>query len=482
MRRLLIVLFVFSLSALLAKSITFRNENMMMDYGPGWMFNLRPNHWFNENIGAFTAYPVYVYESMSYNMIEYSYSIEGTTFFTPLSTSTLTGFSYFPPLNGTTLPDENIKLYFGERYTDDSFRLCAYTHINTLNGDNDWKTLGAAGDKRTYADATVYIKSYPEFPWEQEELLLQLNNCCISSVTAYGSPLGTDAGITGYGWGTLDPVNGNPQWISEWTNQFGQVLFTFSSSSAVVQDLFGLYNSDITLTLPTSKRDLVHAMEVDSPYTLDALDTHGVALTVESGDYIISYWDNTATNHNSSICKYYSASIGNYPAHIVNHYDGAYWEIGNTFDHSTSTIVFDFSNVPGVDNPENLRVLRRTNGYGVSWYDTNAALISLNPLRFQVSGYDIMGEYCLASTGGNNFIISFPRNVSISRIQNAPNDLQLSWEPVVSATGYKVYSAPSADSPESEWVLEASLEEHILMWESASVDSKRFYFVKAVKN
>ncbi len=477
MKKTILIVICFATILINAKTVTFRNQDMMMEVGPAWMFNYHLTHPFNESIHAFTAYPQWVYETLSYNWLSYPYNIDMVPLMTRVSTSRLTGHSYFPPLAAVAVPDTSYKFFYGERYSDEIFRNCAVTHINTLNSDWDWKTMNQAGDTRLYSGGTMYIK---KDVWSSPQTLLRLNNCSLTTESPYPAPFGSGEPITGYGWGYLDPVNGDPEWISEWTNSTGQVLFTFSSSSAVVQDNYGYYSSDITLSLPTFKRDLVHAMDVDAPYTLDAIDTHWVSLTVENGDYISSV-SNADTRHSNSICKYYSASIGNYPAHIVNHYDGAFWEVGNTFDHSNATIVFDFSDVPGVTLPQNLRVLRRQNGYGVSWVDMNAQLISTNPLRMQVSGYDIMGQYCLASTGGNNLAIDFPQNVSLVRVSNLPQDLRLSWEEVYGASQYKVYSSANPDSPDIDWTLEATLPHPVTEWFSNSADPNRYYHVKAVK-
>lgn len=477
MKKTFILLFCFASLLISAQTVTFRNENMMMEVGPAWMFNYNLTEAFNEDFHDSAAHPQWVYETLSYNWLSYPYTINAIPYWTMKSTSKLSAYANFPPLSSVAVPDTTIKSYFGERASDEIFQNCAFSHINTLNADWDWDTMGQAGDTRLYTGATIYVKSNV---WGAAQTLLRLNNCSMTTTSAYPGPIGSNEPIIGYGWGTLDPVNGDPDWIDEWTNDTGQLQFTFSSSSAQVQDNFGYYSSDITLSIPTFKRDLVSAPDVLTPYTLDAIDTHWASLTVESG----SYWgDDLSTGiiHTSSICKYYSPSIGNYPAHIVNHYDGAYWEIGNTFNHSLSTLLFDFSDVPGVSAPENLRVLRRQNGYGVSWVDVNAQLISTNPLRMQISGIDIMGQYCLASTGGNNLAIDSPDNVILIRDASLTPDLRLSWNEVNGASQYKVYSSSSPDSPDDEWTLEATLAHPVTEWSSSSADPHRFYHVKALK-
>jgi len=86
------------------------------------------------------------------------------------------------------------------------------------------------------------------------------------------------------------------------------------------------------------------------------------------------------------------------------------------YSDSTASAVSDFSDIPGINSPQNLRLLRRTNGFGTNWDDTNAALISTDPLRFEVSGYCIMGQYCLGSIGGNNLELIPPANLVITGI------------------------------------------------------------------
>lgn len=475
MKNFALVILVLFACHLYAGSITFHNEEMMMEFGFAWMFNLNQQHPFNEEIHAFTALPVNVYDRMSYNYQSYYFYELGYETWSLPSTSRLQSYQSFPPLTGIAVPDTMYKMTFGERGSDEAFTLCAFTHVNAVNADWQWKTLGQAGDTRLYSGATVYVKHVPYYG--DEEILLKINDCSMQTFTSYPQDVGPGASIVGFAWGTLDTEVGDPAWIAQYANPTGQVEFTFSSSSAVVQYGYGSFNTDITLSPANTKRDLVFATEVFPDYTLDALDTHNALLTVTSGDYVCS----NTQYYNSSICKHYSSSTGNYPSDIQNHYNEAWWEVGNSLDHSESTIVFDFSGIQGTDNPQNLRVLRRQNGYGVTWLDTNAELLSTDPLRFRVQGYDIMGQYCLASTGGNNFIISLPDDLELVRISGASNDLQLSWSAVSGATYYRVYSASAPNADESQWILEDELLHPTTSWSSQSADPKRFYRVRAVK-
>lgn len=476
MKKILLFLSLLALCSLYAVSLTFHNEEMMMEFGNSWMFNMHEGQHFNEDVHAFTAYPVRVFDRMSYNYASYPFTDFGGVIWSWPSSSSLQSSQDFPPMTGHSLPDEDYILAFGERNSDETFILCSYLHLNTVNGDWNWKTMGQAGDTRMYSGATVYLRYEPN-P-NVSEILLKINDCSMYTKTAYPSDIGTGEDIIGYAWGTLDQEVGDPAWIAAYSNPTGQVEMSFQSSSAVVQWEFGRFNSDILLRPSTIKRDLVYTVNAAAPYTLNALTTHNVQLTINSGSHVAIGGE---IIHSNSICKHYASSTGNYPAEIVEHYDTAYWEVGNTFDHSNATILFDFSEIEGVDNPQNLRVLRRRNGYGPSWDDTGASLISTNPLRFLVSGNEIMGQYCLGSTGGNNFVISPPENLSIIRIEGPEGQLLLNWNPVYGATAYRIYSADSPQASDELWILEGEVVSPQCTWQGPSSHSGRFYLVRAVK-
>ncbi len=160
-------------------------------------------------------------------------------------------------------------------------------------------------------------------------------------------------------------------------------------------------------------------------------------------------------------------------------YSGAYWQQFSV-NEDTATPIFDLQQIEGIESPGNIRILRRTNGFGNTWIDTNAAHISLDPLILEVSGYNIMGQYCLASTGGNSFGIVPPDNVLIA-YSAAEHRAQLFWDPVPDALYYNVYAADDPSSAFEEWDLLIQLPHPITAFDTSAYPQKRFFFITAEK-
>lgn len=485
MRTFCLLSFVLLSVILSGVSVTFHNEDQLMQYTDTWMFNSGSGddpfyRGYDDTHRKIVAFGDLSYARRRY---EYIYWNAGTPIFVhnPLTKSTLTGSEAFAPLAGVSVPDTTYHFVAGDRDSGTNYNLCAFNHINTVNGDNSWMTLNQAGDRRIYSGATAYIEkniapnSYTYDPLTK----LKLIDCCFYSYTPYPWSIGSGQDITGFGWGTIDPSEGDPAWIAAFTNSTGQVEFTFSSPSAVVQVTFGLYTSDVTLNPAGIKRNITSAINVGAPYQLDASAQNDVILNVQSGNYY--YQSINSPGHDCMVAKYYAPPVGFFPGAIDKAYQGAYWELGTSYNDCTASAVFDLSSVPGISVPENIRLLRRTNGFGNTWYDTGATVISLDPLLLEVSGYNMMGQYCVASTGGNNLEIDAPLNLTISRNPPPEEYIYLEWTPVDNALFYNVYYAASPDAPESEWVRIYHLAHPISAATTNVSAEKRFYFVTAEK-
>lgn len=480
MKKALFVLICLFAAYLFAASITFQNDDMLMHYGAPWMFNLYNPDPFNRN--DLNHLHVQAFVDLCYARRQYTYVVgEGpVTVQNNLTQSTLISSNAFAPLAGHSYPDTTYHFVFGDRITNERFRISSFNHVNTVTPNAVWNIIGQAGDNRIYSGATAYIEhntsTLPSYYLPENKL--KLVNCCFYSLSPYPPAAGTGAGISGHGWGTIDPSEGDPDWIAAFTNGTGQVEYTFNSPSAVVQQAFGEYNGQIILSPATLKREVFSLYDVLIPTPLDAPQI-GINLAVTAGNYFL--FDPPASVHSCMAAKYHMTPTGNFPADIAKVYPGAVWEIGSTFNESTASAVFDFSDVPGVNNPQNLRLLRRANGFGSNWNDSNATMISTNPLRFEVSGYCIMGQYCLASTGGNNLEIDSPANLVISSIVEDNDHLYLSWDPVDGALYYNVYAKESPDAPDTEATLVAHLAHPICNHVISSSAQKMFYFVTSEK-
>ena len=481
MKKAFFTLVCLSMAILAATTITFQNTDMLMHYGAPWMFNLYNADPFIR--GDYNHSQIQAFVDLCYARQIYTYVLQvgGSPVYTQnrLTQSSLTGSSGFAPLSGHAYPDTTYHYVFGDRYTNEKFRIYSFNHINTENPNAPWNTLGVAGDNRIYSGATAYIEhNTSTIPgYYLPEYKLKLINCCFYSFSPYPPAAGTGENISGYGWGTIDPSVGDQDWINALTNDTGQVDFTFESPSAVVQMAFGEYNGETIISPASFKREVISSYDVPIPSLLDASEI-GINLTVSSGNY----YDPSipASLHSSMAAKFHMPPIGNYPVEIIKVYPGATWEIGSTFNECTATAVFDFGDVPGISNPQNLRLLRRTNGFGSNWYDTNATLISTDPVVFETSGYCIMGQYCLGSTGGNSFGPPAPQNVVITY---SPSEVraQIWWDPVPGALYYNVYASVDPNTPKEDWELLEHMPASFTAFETSAYPQKRFFYVTAEK-
>jgi hypothetical protein len=481
MKSICFVLFLFTAILASATSLTFYNSDQLMHYSDTWMFNSGGNddpfsRQYDNNHPK-----VVVYGDLCYARVSRPYQWGTATYYNPITQSSLVAYDSFSPLTGVALPDTSYNFVIGDFLTPERYQLCSFNHINTINANNPWNTLGAAGDCRIYSGATAYIeKNTSTIPGYYNPVTkLKLINCGFYSLAPYPYSIGPGGDIAGYGWGTIDPSEGDSAWIAELTNSTGQVEFFFNSSSAVVQYTFGLYSSNTVISPASIKRNIVHANDVTSPYQLDASAQNDVILNVQSGNYYSQNYN--IPIHDCMVAKFWEAPTGTFPVNIDKTYSQAYWELGTTYNDCTASAIFDLSSVPGIDAPENIRLLRRTNGFGSIWYDTNASIISTNPLRLEVSGYNILGQYCVASTGGNNLEINTPINLRISYNQPPEEYVYLEWDPVANASYYNVYMADSPNAPESEWYLVDHLDHPICATTLEVGATKKFYFVTAEK-
>jgi hypothetical protein len=486
MKTIFVLGFILFVTLLSAVSVTFLNSDQLMHYASTWMFNYRPDDgafyrgFIGDGYNKIVVFGDLCYARRSYEYIYWT-ELGPVSEYSPLSQSFLTGSDSFPPLVGVTMPDTTYHFVVGDRFSDTKYKLCAFNHLNTVNGNNPWAILNQAGDCRIYSGATAYIeKNISTTPGIYQPVTkLKLLNSSFYSLTPYPWNIGSGEDISGYGWGTIDPSEGDAAWIAAFANFTGQVDFTFTSPSAVVQNTYGLYTSAIHITPSTIKRSIVSANAVAAPYQLDASAENDVILNVQSGNYY--YQNQNAEYHDCMVAKFYEQPVGSFPINIDKVYNEAYWELGTTYNDCTTSAVFELGNVPGISVPQNIRLLRRTNGFGSIWYDTNASVLSLDPLRLQVSGYNITGQYCVASTGGNNLEIDAPLSLTITRNLTPTEHIYLEWTPVSNAQYYNVYAAESPDTPESEWQLLAHLQHPICATTTSANPAKKFYFVKAEK-
>ncbi len=102
-------------------------------------------------------------------------------------------------------------------------------------------------------------------------------------VTPYGiEQVGTGEPISGLGWGTIDPNDSDPSWVSVFDNPTHQVEFHFVSPSIVNQSYYGDYASDLIVVPSTIKRVVKTSLGTANPNYLDATEDCDLILDIES--------------------------------------------------------------------------------------------------------------------------------------------------------------------------------------------------------
>ncbi len=465
---------------------------MTLEYGPPWMFNvnLLP---FSRDYSYYDQVPIWAFSDFSYarkNYLIYADPPDPEIWWILRTTSDLIAFDGVPPLVGTSLPDTSYHFTCGDLDTNEKFILASFDHVNTVDPDAPWDIAGQAGDRRIYSGAVVYIEeniSNDTFVYYKVPKL-KLSNACLYTLSPYPETVvsegeyvtvGTGEPISGFGWGDIDFAGSDPAWAALFDNPTHQVEFSFVSPSIVNQYYYGDYESDLVLEPASVQRKVRYSYGSANPNYLDATADCDMVLNVVSGNYY--HQDIIHTDCvNCMTAKFYEAPTGNFPAGLHKICEQAYWQSGTIFNDVTANITFNFDSIEGIETPQNIRLLRRNLGFGNNWSDTNASVVSLDPLVLSVSGYNIMGQYCLASTGGNSFGLPAPQNVVISY---SPSEVraQLWWDTVPGALFYNVYTSDDPDTPWELWQHLIQLPDPINAFDTSAYPAKKFFYITAEK-
>ncbi len=134
------------------------------------------------------------------------------------------------------------------------YNLSGHDKFNTVVGGAPWNIAGQAGDRRTYSDGACII-------YHLGVAKLYVDNITFDVTTPYpdqiqmraSHPLfvnwigdvGSGDAITATGWGDIDMVLSDPQWIAAFAQVNNQVKIAMSSVSYVIQGSVGWYDFDL---------------------------------------------------------------------------------------------------------------------------------------------------------------------------------------------------------------------------------------------
>jgi len=336
-----------------------------------------------------------------------------------------------------------------------SFALKAFRHTNTVDANADWAIWGQAGDERIYADGIgeVYLDGV---------LKLTVVNCRLSVTTPYptaaqynailGIPdlithdVGAGTAVIGSGWGVIDAAHSDAGLVAELDpNGTGQLKYELSTISAVIQDLYGLFDFDIKIK-PTSFQEILGFNIVAPPGAmLEGIE----ATTVDIPGSDVSFNFTAATNGDGNMNTVLANQIKTAPGGVKpNGIDiianQLYWQLGTTLKTFTVDVTFDISEIPGITSPTDLRILKRNNS-AATWAIWDAITL-VDPTHIRADGLTSFSEFAIASVGNN----ALPVELIGFTAETSGDEVILNWQTATEVNNYG-FSVERTSVCSSEW-------------------------------
>lgn len=422
MKKYLLIIALFFVTNIWGQNnISFKVYNLLAGPAKGnWMFEFDDANYRTDDENPYTQGGVLLVNNFAYKKFTWSDYVNWKR------TSTYCAFYNLPNILDDTSTIK-LKLY--------NFNLAAFKHVNTVNPNNAWNDLVSrdAGDQRIYSDGIgeIYVNN---------NLVLKVNNCRLTVKTPYptaaqsdnilaqfipgysshfAKDIGTGEAVTGNGWGTIVTEESNPNWITALDpNGTGQVKYTLSTISSIIQTNYGFFNFDI-LVEPTTHQEIIESINI---LDLKTTDVSFIKTGITTSFTNPLFFDDTLRYVFTSKIK--TNPGGSNPIGISNIYDGYYWQLGTNFtQYDFVNVTFEISDIPGINNLSDLRVLRRSEE-GAGWEILNTTKSSKGTV-LQISNLTSLGEFAIGSVGSNNplpvELTSFEANVT-------NNDVTLTWE------------------------------------------------------
>ena len=255
-------------------------------------------------------------------------------------------------------------------------------------------TNGGNGDDRVYAGGELLIN-------QNGNLVLALTNSRISMEIDY-----LHNTVIGSGWATLDATTGN-ETLREELDPYGtgQVALEFTSFSPLVQGTCGQYAFDLTVK-PVHYQEHIVSQAVTAPLTLAFPQAH-VSLTVKT---CVAGGPDSDQN-DLLVNQIMTAGGGAAPAGIEAISPYCYWELGTVLSSITTDVTFDLTGMPGVENPDDLRILRRDNA-SAAWEiypdQTAPGMGGLGAREIRANGVVHLGQWAIGKIVDDNDGIPSP--------------------------------------------------------------------------
>lgn len=270
-----------------------------------------------------------------------------------------------------------------------AFDLAQFNHINTVNPNSPWSTLGQAGDERTYTNGWGVIKV-------NGVVKLRANNCRIYYRNYYPAPIGQGNQSIGYGWGVIDEANSDPAWVTE-MNPYGtgQLRFTFSSLSPIIQLCYGTYNAGLTIQPSTHKENLSSKSLSTQGGSIN--ETVGFDSSDASMRFTSAAWGGPLNDQKSVMLNNVKQKpAGDLPDSITN-ISNFYWQAGTSLNSFNVNITFDISDLSGVSDRSKLRVLKRT--YDLASWQIWQDFTLVDSIHIRANNVSSFSEFVIGTKG-----------------------------------------------------------------------------------
>lgn len=233
--------------------------------------------------------------------------------------------------------------------------------------------------------------------------------------------------ISSTGWAKINSAASDPLWVKEFDPyNTGQVLFDAVSSSPVVQQCYGAY--DITIKIKPS------------PYVYNqssgtmAIEGNSINETISMPSSDISYNFTSASFGGTDGTGVFANQIMTTPVGAlpsgIDAISQLYWSLSTALDTFTCTLTFDLTDITGISNTANLRILKRldSNHPWTTWSEYN--LVDATHLR--ADNVTSLSEWAIGSTGGNPLPVELVSFTGV--IEN--NAIALRWKTATELNSY----------------------------------------------